>query len=247
MKIFIPTLGRPDEQLAYQQLVNAGAAPILVVDETEQADYTKFRHVRVSVVGIAAKRQAILEMAAGEKFAMFDDEMTINRVDFVDGKCVIAIPTPRRVAAELNKAERLLDKFAHGGVHTRHFVNYAKQPYETNRGYIRGGLGFFNPALMPKVPRFEGNSAEDVRFMIGLLRQGLDYFLLTSCCMVEVKSKTLRSHWTQEEKNADMRTLADENKKYARATKDGRLTLTYAGILKDAKKQLSNQGVPQQI
>lgn len=240
MKVFIPTLGRPgvDEQHAYRQLNEAGLAPTLVIDANDKSDYSAFRWVKVKVKGIAQKRQAILDMAKGEKFAMFDDEMTINRVDVVDGKCVIAAPTPRRVAAEVAKASRLLDSFAHVGVHTRHFVNYAAQPYEKNRGYIRGGLGFFNPKLMPKVPRFEGHSAEDVRFMIALLEQGLDYAIMTSCCMIEIKSKMLRSHWTQEEKNEDMRVLASEYPKFTRSTKDGRLTLSYAGILKAAKKRL---------
>lgn len=241
MKLFIPTLGRPgvEEQLAYKQLNDAGLEPTLVLDASDPSDYAGFRNVRVKVRGIAAKRQAILEMAKGEKFGMFDDEVTINRVDIVEGKCLIGVPTPRRVAAEIKKANKLLNQYAHVGVFpTRQFINYAKQPYTLNNGYIRGGLCFFNPKLMPVVPRFEGNSAEDVRFMIALLEQGLDYAIMTSCHMREIKSKTLYSHWTQEEKNADMRTLGEEYPNFTRPTKDGRITLTYAGILKAAKKRL---------
>jgi hypothetical protein len=229
-------LGRSGEQRAYEQLSQAGFEPTLVLNKTDTADYSGYRHVYVPAKGIAPVRQAILELAAGDKFAMFDDDMTLNRVDVIDGKCVIGVPTPRRLASEINKIDKLLDKYAHGGVHTRHFVNYAKQPYELNKGYHRSVV-FFNPALMPVVPRYVGYSAEDVRFMIGLLEQGLDYFIATSCCMIEKKSKVVPTHFTQEKKNVDMYALAAEYPKHARPQKT-HMSMSYRGILKDAKKRL---------
>lgn len=241
MKIFVPTKDRPNDQRAYMQLEAAELHPVLVVDKSDKADYSKYRHVRVNVKGIAAKRQACLEMADGQKFAMFDDDMTISAVDDDEcspPSCLITEPSPARVRREIDKAERLLNRYAHGGVHTRHFVNYAKKPFVLNRGYYRQ-IMFFNPAKMLPVPRYEGRTAEDVRFMLRLLDQGLDYFLLTSCCMVEKEPRWQAQNWSQEEKNADMLELAAEYPKFTRPTKDGRITLTYAGILKHAKRRLA--------
>lgn len=241
MRIFIPTLGRSCEQRAYVQLTSAGLEPVLVVNKTDPADYASYNHVRVNAKGIAPVRQAVVQLAGRDKFAMFDDDMTLNAVDIEpNGKCSIYEPTPKRLASEIKKIDKLLDKYAHGGVHTRHFVNYARQPYELNRGYLRSVV-FFNPALMKTVPRYEGYSAEDVRFMIGLLQQGLDYFIVTSCCMIEKKSKAVPTHFTQEKKNADMLVLGAEYPKHVRPTRDGRITLSYAGILKEAKKRLADE------
>lgn len=242
MRIYIPTLGRPNEQHAYTQLRTAGLDPTLVIDESDESDYDDYQFVRVGVKGIAAKRQACLHMARGRKFAMIDDDITFNRADMVEGKLVTGVPTPRRLALEFKNIDKLLNTFAHVGIYpTRQFINYAKQPYTTNNGYIRGGACFFNPALMPVVPRFEGHSAEDVRFMIALLEQGLDYAIVTSLYVNEIKSKTLPSHWNQEQKNKDMHQLASEHPRFARPLKDGRVTLTYAGILKAAKRRIADE------
>lgn len=235
LRIYIPTLGRPNSQEAYNQLDAAGLKPVLVLDETDAAPYTGYRQLRVAVKGIAQKRQAIVEHAGKRKFAMLDDDIVIKAVDFdMLEKCEISLPSSARLTQEFERAEDLLDQYAHGGVHTRHFVNYAKQPYELNRGYYRQ-VAFFNPKLMGRVPRYTGETAEDVRFMVALLEQGLDYFIMTSCCMTEVKDKALPTHFRQEQKNKDMRDLGDEYPKFVRATKDGRITLSYAGILKAAK------------
>lgn len=238
MKIYIPTLGRPDEQPAYEQLNRAGLEPWLVVDKSDCSDYSRYRSLEASVRGIAEKRQWIVEHAGRQKFCMIDDDMTIGIVYRSGDVCTIdRHPTPGKVRGQFEAANKLLNTFAHGGVHTRHFVNYAKQPYETNRGYYRQ-IMFFNPALVPRMPAYVGYTAEDVRFKIALLEQGLDYFIMTSCCMLETKAKSLPTHFTQDSKNKDMRALGAEYPDHVRKTKDGRITLSYSGILKAAKKKL---------
>lgn len=246
MQIYIPTLGRsePIEQPAYAQLSAAGLNPLLVVDKTDKADYSGFNCLRANVKpGIAAKRQWILAhaLANSVKFCQFDDDMTISAVDMVDDKCVISKASNARVRQEMNRAEKLLDKYAHGGVHTRHFVNHAKKPFILNRGYIRQ-IGFYNPALMPKVPKYTGRTAEDVRFMVDCLEQGLDYFMLTSCCMIEIKSANLPSHFTQLDKNVDMIEFTSQYPQFVRDTADGRVTMAYALLLRAAKQRIANSG-----
>lgn len=248
MKLYIPTRGRPDEQPAYEQLDAAGLKPILVVDKDEYEKNNQYVGKTCLVFpggGIAAKRQFIVDHAGDSKFGMIDDDMEIHAVDETltvspqgatpKTKCVISLPDTERILSEFGYVEALLEEFAHGGVHTRHFVNYAKKPYTVDVGYYRQVM-FFNPKLMPLKPSYVGNTAEDVRFMLALLRQGLSYFIMTSCCMVERKAKSLPTHFTQSGKDKDMVELAKEFPKFVRVTKDGRVTLSYAAILKAAKK-----------
>jgi hypothetical protein len=113
-----------------------------------------------------------------------------------------------------------------------------------NRGYYRQIMAF-NPRLWGKpAPTYGGNTAEDVRFMLQLLERGLDYFLITSACMIENvprgQAKTW-SHWTQEEKNKDMIDLAARYKEHCFINADGRPGLRYAAILKAAKKRLNGE------
>lgn len=241
MKVYIPTRSRPNSQRAHAQMTAAGLKPILVVDEDQLDLYKGFKVVPTAKGGgIAGARQTALAHAGKAKHAVFDDDTTLAAVD-VDrrtGKVTIVNePTPKRVAQEMERAEDMLDSFAHGGVHTRHFVNYAAQPFVTNRGYPRQ-IMFFNPRLIPTLPEYVGETAEDVIFFIKCLEQGLDYFLLTSCCMIEKKSKEVRTHFTQEGKNKDMLALGAQYEKYVRPTADGRITLSYSKILKDAKARI---------
>lgn len=243
MQFYIPTKGRPDEQPAYDQLEEAGLKPVLVVDRSEHDLYLDTARLILTVPdgGIAAKRQHIINHALKQghhKICVLDDDMEIHAVDktAVD-KATTFRPGSFRLRVEVAAIDELLEVYAHGGIHTRHFVNYAKQPHELNRGYYRQ-IMFFNLARMPRIPKYVGHTAEDVRFMIALLEQGLDYFIATSCCMKEIKSKVLKTHFTQGDKDKDMRALAAEYPTAARELKDGRVTLSYAKILKKAKKRL---------
>lgn len=244
LKIYIPTHGRADgPQSAYHQLEAAGLEPMLVVDrsEADKYDSKKYSFYAADVRGIAQKRQWIVDHAGKKKFVQIDDDMTIAMVHHVDGRCLIQKdPPPRILKAEFALLDSLLDDYAHGGFHTRAFVNHAAQPYITNRGYYRQIMAF-NPRLwgMP-APRYVGNTAEDVRFMLQIIERGLDYFLITSSCMIEVVPKGQKqtwSHWTQDEKNKDMVKLAQEYKQFAFQNPDGRWGLRYAAILKAAKQR----------
>ena len=243
MKIYIPTHGRADgPQSAYHQLDAAGLSPYLVVDKSEMHDgYKKYRTVLAPVRGIAQKRQWIVDLAGKEKFVQVDDDMMVAMVEHENGKCkIIKDPKPKLVRQQFDLMEDLLDEYAHGGFHTRAFVNHAAQPYVLNRGYYRQIMGF-NPRLwgLP-APRYVGHTAEDVRFMLTMLERGLDYFLITSSCMIEVVPKGEKktwSHFTQDEKNRDMAELAREYEQHAFRNPDGRWGLRYAGILKAAKRR----------
>ena len=245
MKIYIPTRSRPNSQRAYDQLEAAGLKPILVVHEDQRNLYAVHKRRTIyspPACGIAAARQFILQHAGNAKHATFDDDTTLALVeeDPITGKCAIVNdPQPADLRRQIEHADELLETFAHGGVHTRHFVNYAKKPFTVNRGYPRQ-IMFYNPKLLMTRPSFEGNTAEDVRFFISCLRQGLDYFIMTSCCMIEKPSAELKTHFTQEGKNKDMLQMVEDMDlhEFVRPTADGRITLSYSRILKQAKKGL---------
>jgi len=202
--------------------------------------YKKYRHVKAPVRGIAQKRQFIVEHADRSKFMQVDDDMTLAHV-YEDGEKVRIenSPTPPLVRIAVKLASDLLDQYAHGGFHTRHFVNYAPRPYVLNRGYYRQ-IMCFNPKMFKDpAPQYTGNTAEDVRFMLELLKRGKDYFLITDYCMLEHVPRGERktwSHWSQEEKIKDMKALAKEHEQFSFTTADGRPALRYAAILKHYKK-----------
>lgn len=257
MKIYIPTRGRwhPWEQRGYRQLEDAGMKPVLVVDSDEKEHYGDYRHVVMPdhtvdvnpLERISVKRQYIIELTKQEliqfgdgKVAQVDDDVTIATVKFGSDNMTCKIndlPSKDEIQAEYGIANELLDKYAHGGVHTRHFVNSAPRKVQLNRGYYRQ-ISFFNLSKMKPIPRYGGGGSEDVKFMIELLNQGLDYFILTSCCMVEKQAKRLPSHFTQEQKDLDFKEVWDKHAAYVKHLRNGRVTLSYSKILKDAKKRL---------
>lgn len=245
LDIYIPTHGRADgPQTAYTQLEAAGLRPTLVADASEpQQGYRGRRTLFAPVRGIAPKRQWIADRSHGRKFMMIDDDIQLASVTHKDDKCVIdKEPSGSLLQVHISAIEVLLEEYAHGGVHTRHFVNYQKQPYIENRGYYRQIMAF-NPRLFPQnpPPRFRGTTAEDVRYMLDLLDQGKDYFIYTALCMIEVVprgQKKTWSHWDQQLKNEDMTRLTAQYMNHRFITADGRYALRYANILKDAKKRL---------
>lgn len=241
MLIYIPTRSRPNTQRAYDQMERAGFEPMLVIDDDQKALYKGKRFITTPAGGgIAGARQRALSHAGKRKHVVFDDDTTIASVDMEGEKCAINNdPSPARVRKEIARADKLLDTHAHGGIHTRHFVNHAKKPVIFNRGYPRQ-IMFFNPALMPVIPKYVGRTAEDVIFFLKCLDQGLDYFLLTSCCMIEKKSAELRTHFNQEMKNEDMVELVGRRyAEFVKPTRDGRITIGYARVLKAAKARIA--------
>tara|TARA_R110002110_G_scaffold145775_1_gene335313 strand:- start:1559 stop:2287 length:729 start_codon:yes stop_codon:yes gene_type:complete len=236
MQIFVPTLGRPDHQPAYEQLKAAELDPLLVVDLFDPADYTRYSHIRVQCRGIAEKRQAILEHANGLKFMVIDDDITVRKVvqKNAGAKCKIHNASPDDIRKFMIQADKLLDFYAHGGIHPRAFVNKVPKPHCLNRTYYRQ-LMFFNPALFIRTPKYTGETAEDIRFMIELLEQCLDYFIITNFCMTE-KEPEKEERWSEETRRADMESLA-KLYPHRRLEKSGRVSLNFRQILKNAKKE----------
>lgn len=240
MRVYIPTRGRPSEQPAYHQLEAAGLGPTLVVDNDEAHLYREYRSIAIPRGSIAFKRQFILEHAAGAKFAQVDDDVVFHRVSFTGSQCRILTPEPGDLRYDFAQAESDLSAWAHGGIHQRSFVNSAPRQMALNRGYYRQVI-FMNPELVrshgKQMPRYEGHGSEDLKFMVKLLEMGFDYFILTSCCISEKRSKELPSHFTQEQKDADLAETWARHAHHTKNLKNGRKTLSFSGILKEAKSK----------
>jgi hypothetical protein len=190
-------------QISYWQLEDAGLKPVLVVDESDPYHYRKFRHVRVRVKGIAAKRQWILDETAGPH-AQLDDDLILNKVT---RSGTVKLATKKELQYLFTEMlPSLMEKFAHGGLHGRGFVNYAAKqhyPYAVNRGRYFRFLAY-NRSRFVKPLQFRSSknkTAEDVYSQIDLAMQGLEWFTVVSYCYAEKEYGPER--WTQEQKKAD--------------------------------------------
>lgn len=244
--IGIPTLGRAHHQLTYQQLESAGYKPVLFVDDDEDADYGDMRTIRVRAQNISDKRQRIMEWAGNRKVLQADDDLIISTVKHVPNpkhpdrtKCLIKRATNRDIVRMVNRLSKLLDKYAHGGVHVRHYVNFADYPQLINKRYYRQMMAF-NPSKFIEPIDYEPtwNTGEDIRFKIKLLEQGLDYFILTNFCYHEDEPEDYE-RWSTEEKMRDMQDLF--NRYPTRTLKDGRKSVLYHRIIKEAKRAQANK------
>lgn len=240
IRIYIPTHNRNTEQRAYHQLDQAGLRPVLVVDVTDDADYKGFRVLRASVKGIAQKRQWILDHAGPLLHVQVDDDITFSLVEHVGGKCLIS-PASNKQCKHLFEelAPAMLETFAHGGMHTRHFVNGKAQPYVQNSGYYRQ-VAFFNPRLFKGEVAYwpaKLKTSEDISIMLQLIRQQLPWFLITQYCMVEKEPRGQPQTWSQELKDKDYKAFIHANKlePYLRHMKN-RSVLSWSAIYKAALK-----------
>ena len=237
MRVFIPTRGRYGEQHTLAALLDAGVDAWLVVDPDDEpmvsASYPN-KIVLDKPGGIGDKRQAVLDLCQDPKLVMVDDDVRFHTVQ--DGRTWSS--TPSEVSSLFALIEETLDQFAHGGVHSRLFVNQKPQPYVNSRSIYRQIL-CYNRALMPEVPRFSGNEGdEDTRYFLSLLDLGLEYFVITKFCFSERRSRVLPSHFSDSFKRQSTEKLVSSGKyaPYARRTRFGH-TLDFPRILADAKRR----------
>jgi hypothetical protein len=134
---------------------------------------------------------------------------------------------------------KLLEKYAHGSVHSRAFANYAAQhyyPYALNRDRCIRVL-CYNKDLFKKPVKFYGKSTADFTMMVQLLKQGLDWFMVTEICTSE--KETGLDTISQAQRTKDYADLcATLKKKHLRIRKYrgiDRVTFNPKSILEEAK------------
>lgn len=198
MRIYIPTYGRGDHQPVYWQLHDhAGWRPTLLVDERDPFDYGGFDIERHSFTDLKSKEQwlAQLHFKSGEPYAQIDDDLLIKRS---------RVGAPIKYMARRDYdilIELVYDLFKRGaaqvGVHHRTFVNYATHPFTWNVGQFPFRVKFYNTPLWRNCPRpcpgVDGHN--DVWTWHELVRQGLDYAIITDFCHVDALYTPKKTHF----------------------------------------------------
>lgn len=123
MHIYIPSMRRPRLQYTLNELKHESPYPITLVIPEEEADDYRGVHsslllVPLSIRGIAATRQHIMEQATDERVVMMDDDLTFA-VRRVDDPTRFREPVSGELAAMLHEVETLLWHYAHVGIATR--------------------------------------------------------------------------------------------------------------------------------
>lgn len=209
MRIYIPTVRKPEQMLAYWQLLEAGLRPIVVVDKMMQ-QYEGADTLAIGrKVNIAQKRQFIMEHAGMQPFCMVDDDLVFRKVQH-NGRIRACMPSELWALFSVLIPD-LLKRYAHGGVHPRLFVNSTLAygyPYCTTRRHYRQVL-CYNPKLFNSPVAYPTDTAcsEDIWALVQLCMQGLDWFLITGYVTEEKEPKREPDRWTMTYKYRVIRRL----------------------------------------
>jgi hypothetical protein len=233
VKIYIPTFGRSNCQVTYNTLVNAGLAPILVVDKRDPYPYKEFTHQRGNYRGLPDKRHAILsqEWKTQEKHVSFDDDLRFCTVTDAG----IRTASNADIRAMIKYIAKLLDTYPQVGLHPRMFVNYQPRPCAVNSGGTPFRVIAHNPKLIPIKPRMTPEACwyiEDKWVWHEIAKQGLPYAIVTAWCSMQ---PTKRTHFTHDAKRDSMHHFVREAKidpAFYRPKKDGSLTVSYSRLSK---------------
>lgn len=176
MRIFIPTMGRP-RQRTLERLphkIHWLYKTTLVCPRGEgkklQQLYTYVKVVEIGVKGIAATRQAIIDMSPDPIVLMLDDDLPTW--------CARIVGTNRYRKAEdddiingFDEFARMMKKFAHGAIGHRLFCQNHPSIYYNGR--MLRALAY-NKTLWPKGVKFRLQVMEDFDMALQLLTAGRD-------------------------------------------------------------------------
>lgn len=179
MDIYVPSSGRAQHQPTLTALVEAGLAPVLVVQQREFEDYFAAWGKTASIIAlppsittIAPTRQYILEnCGSSDTFVMCDDDLTFyaRRLDY---------PTrlrdmfPGELCETFNELELALQRHAHAGLAAREGANRNATPFLYNTRIMRV-LGYQRDPLISRNIRFDDMEVmEDFHVALRLLEAG---------------------------------------------------------------------------
>lgn len=174
MNIYIPTIGRRDNQKTAEMLAEAGIDFILVIPESEKK-IKGYTCLPCPAKGIRATRQWILEQAKG-KFIMMDDDLDFF-IRSSDGK-KFNRSTPKQVKMMCWSLEAMLKDYAHGGVLERFMAQTQPRKWKNNGKYLH--VLCYNKNLFPNPhPKYELEVTEDMEMNLKLLTSGRPSCILT--------------------------------------------------------------------
>lgn len=224
MQIFIPTMGRPHDQLTFAKLQGAGHNPFLVVPTSETKTYNALYAgsvIPTRARGIADTRQFILEYARRlgfEHIAMMDDDLNFfyRRKDEPEK---FAMCTPAKIRELLNRIDRELLSFAHVSVMAREGANRVTDAHRDVSRPLRI-YAYDVPRVMASGARYHsGLVQDDFDMTLQLLRKGLPNRVIADFVHNQRSShapggascyRTIESH------NASVRVLADLHAPFVR-------------------------------
>lgn len=223
MHIFIPTMGRTDDQRTLKALAIAGIEATLVMPWRERDQYAALgaKTLPVTAKGIASTRQAIIDHAKqrGEtKLVMMDDDLSFA-VRRKDDPTKFLAATPADVKRMLRTIEKHLDRVAHVSVLAREGGHNAPSPYIDNSRPQRIH-GFNVPKLVEAGVRYNpGLVQDDFDMTLQLLRKGYRNRVITEYVHGQGTSNApggASSYRTIDFHNASVRKLAKIHAPYVR-------------------------------
>ena len=179
MKIYIPTRGRPDNQVTIdffsKDFINHGTV-ILAIDEDEEHLYGKYEHVKKLVVpssvkGISAKRKYIVDNTQDPRIVMLDDDLRFYvRKSPTDWH--LRYLKPDEYLALFGLIDEFFSQgFAHVGISAREGNNRVEGLTALNTRYMRV-LGYNLDKFPDDIEWGRTEVMEDFDIALQLLRKG---------------------------------------------------------------------------
>ena len=179
MKIYIPTRGRPRNQVTLEYFPKSLAQDeivILAIDEDEQDQYDKYDYVSKLVVpssikGISAKRKYIVENTEDPRIVMLDDDLRFYiRKSPIDWH--LRYLDSDEYYALFGLLEHWMERgYAHVGVSAREGNNRVKDLSVENTRYMRV-LGYNREVFPSDIEWGRTQVMEDFDIALQLLRKG---------------------------------------------------------------------------
>lgn len=184
MDLIIPTYGRVGRQETLRQLLRAGLAPALVVQEREYDEYDRvwgssaqIHCLPDRIRKIAPTRQWILENFDVAKFCMLDDDLWFYRRR-EDDRTKLRDITPMELKQAFDDMSFALDCYAHAGFTAREGANRNTDAFMRNTRIMRV-LGYHADTLRREGIRFdEMDVMEDFHVALSLLERGHENVVL---------------------------------------------------------------------
>jgi hypothetical protein len=146
LKIYIPSRGRPHNQITANTLIEAGVEFIIATSPDDDSDYSKYPTTSIPSSHIGEKRQGILERG-GSRILMLDDDLRFRKRT-PDNKFIAA--DGEAVREMIEQIDEHLDRFAHVGIVDEFMSCYA--PRNVRYGGRYNQVVAYNQELFPAPP-----------------------------------------------------------------------------------------------
>lgn len=216
MKIYIPTMGRADKQITFQNLpATLREKAVLVVDHKEKdIHFALYGEDKVLVApehcnSIGKVRQAIIDYhnpkIDGDKLIMLDDDLGFN-MRRTDIRSKFLPATDEAVVEGFALVEKLLETHAHGGIRARQMSQDADD-IEYNCRTLRA-LAFNAAVVKQQDVKFDRLIVmEDFDVTLQLLRKGFSNFNVSTIIQGQSTSNapggcSIYRDWKRQEEGA---------------------------------------------